>query len=942
MSSSNSQWDNIKEESTSTQQSLNSNLPKKSILKNSIINDGDIVSNDSQSRAVQQSAVPSHFDQNDSHDLTSITQTLLDKSNRTVSFAPDVTLHSFDFVVNKNTNNNNVTSLATTKNNPNLVTPIKIKPALHRSVQEKDDDSMTMELTNPINVPDNNYNNNTNDGKNKTTVDTIEREEKMSPIPLSINIVDDNFENKNDSTMELTEVFNSKIISNTNNNKEDNNNSSNNNNNPDTMDFTQIPFIHGASDTENMDLTQISKHVPNKFLETDENSMDFTQTYKNNMNKPSTETSSNLIIGNQNEKRDFTQINLKENNQEKQEDTETEMQLTQPYYSNLNELNINNFNDNKQDLTEHEMEFTQIRLRDNNNHNNNESEGDSEMDLTNISSHFSYNKNDDKINNKNIITNTATNNDVYSISSKRSRENDNEENQTYTPKKSSHDNSNLVSNAEQMSPIKFNELNTNNYIDNNDSASKHYSLVKFLTDIESNFIQAINAMKVSPQPVSLNVTENKTMDLTHNKLSAVLSLYSDIPWLQMITFMAKELIIMNEKSQHVISNLQIQISNSKTPPLLLKRYYDSTDNERKSIKEQLGVIKLYSSLEAKKSWYKWQLSNLENVKIILKENLSLLKLKSSKLNQKLNQFEHLYNQIITLRESLKNDIITHKNSIDINLKEVSLDNKIKLAKLKRYMEVHKANVKELPTVINKKKQLSTDILKLNETLNKLKRKYQNTNVDEYQKEQLSNFKLRDKLNLWGNLTGIHFVKIANDAIILKIPFLPMEISLEIQLKNDFKTFISSIPNHIKDNSVRVFFLTQFQNKYDHQQLMMNIIHSILLDIKMLFPVLQHFYLLQGIFTTHLKKHDDKNNEYLIELKQMHFESNQLILYHIPLLDFKSFVCGNSENLSVYVSPPDKETMNINELMTLFTTKTRHVIPLLNKNRITLIPDTIPF
>lgn len=169
----------------------------------------------------------------------------------------------------------------------------------------------------------------------------------------------------------------------------------------------------------------------------------------------------------------------------------------------------------------------------------------------------------------------------------------------------------------------------------------------------------------------------------------------------------------------------------------------------------------------------------------------------------------------------------------------------------------------------------------------------------------------------------------------------MKINLEIQLKDNCGTFISNISKFIEDKFVRILLVTHFKNKYDLQQPVVNILDSVLTDIKMLFPVIQEFFFLQKIFVTHLKKHTNKTNKYLIELKQVHFESDLLILYQIPLSEFKSYICGISDHLNIYVSSQGKNTIDLNELKTLFSIKTQHVIPLLNKKGIKLMQDTTP-
>lgn len=927
-------------EATSTQKDVLSH-PKRSILKSSLLQNIDAHPDESQSQT-QSQLIPTIADE----DLTSNLQTL-DKSNRRVSFAPDVTMHSFDFVV------------SSTQNQPSNVTHAKPIKKVLENTQEEDDNTGSMELTGLVHVIPVKYNNvisgeQTQEGSTDMSLDTIQKEEKMSPIPLSINM--DDFDAKSDSNMELTGTFNQ---------------TSNRNSN--TMNFTKISFTADdrniTNDTDDMDLTDTPKvkaltktTQPTAEIQ-DDNEMDLTEVKisspsnqrRHKMLPPPVKLNSHIISRTINsdesdEEMDLTQIRKVpvHNHDENQE--ETGMDLTEVHKNILNtadgKINISHeaedtgmdftqiHNNNNPDkfIEDNGMDFTQIH---NSAMTNAENSLRTEMELTKIQPHMKTiettnsqsNATDDTMDLTNVIsqpTNRTTN-----IDSKRTRVTyDNAELQSKN--KISRTLSTTISEAERMSPIKLDELD-NLEIDHD---SKIYSLDKFLNDIQSNFLQEIEVLKVSPKPTPISLKEQVSID--NNKLHSLTSLYSDIPWLQMVTFMSKELIMMNDKSQHVFDDLQKQIVTSNSPPALFKQYYNSNNIGKKTINEQLNIVKLYSFLEAKKTWYKWQLSNLENVKVILNENLAMLHERKSNIDKKLKQQEDLNKKVKALKESIKQDILTFRNSVNVNLKEASLDNKIKLAKLKRYLEIQKTNIKELPSLKKNRDQLIKNVSNVKRTVTNLQNLNQDVAVNLLKKDKTLHAIIKNKLKSLESITGIYFTCFSNDIIKLQIPILATKLTFEIHLNETCGDFIIRTLSTVNDTFANLIFADYFKNNYNPKTPIIEVMNVLLTGIRNILPVIRQFKLIQRIFVTHIRQATDSENEYFIELKQQDFTTGELVMYHIPLLSFKSFVDGSDDNLVVNASIINGSTVcDRSKLETLFISKTRHIIPLFNKKHVTV-------
>lgn len=923
-------------DATSTQKT-ESFVPKRSILKSSLSQNIDAQPDASLSLVQTQSQQTATVAD---EELTSNSQ-VLDRLNRRVSFAPDVTLHSFDFVV------------SSTQNAPSkLINANPVNQPLPNSLDKKEDDSGSMELTGPIQMTPVRPNNTILSGQiheeyEEMTPDPIQREEKMSPIPLTVNM--DDFDSRNDSAMELTGTFNQ------NNDKSEN-----------TIQFTKIPFTaddnNVVTSNQDMDLTEIRNDNHNVkgtiplTKNQEDNDMDFTEvkitlpkerTSKKNLlplnNKYGSATENHNNYEENEEEMEFTQIK-KQPNKMFVNDEETGMDFTKIHNNTVSTKDdiSNHMNRHSIDYKPTEetgMDFTQINKIPT---VNEESDYENEMDLTNIQQSVQTsatgkshsNNEDDSMEFTNVISQPISSNEKPD--SKRTRViYDKAELQSNV--KIPRTRTTTISEAERMSPIKLDELNDHPIF----QGSKTYSLGKFLEDIQSDFLQEIEDLKVPLNPISIPFKEQHHLSDANDKLQLLISLYSDIPWLQMVTFMSKELIMMNDKSQHVFDDLQTQIAASHSPPLLFKHYYSVTDIEKEKINEQLYVVKQYSYLEAKKTWYKWQLSNLDNIKIILNENLSILQARKINIDKKLSQQQKLNSEMIALKESIKQDVITFKNSVNINLKEVSLDNKIKLAKLKRYLEVQKANINELPTLKRNRNQLISDARKLKQALISLQGRYQDVDKNLLTKYRSSHLIIKDKLKSLENITGIHFKSFSNNLICFQMPLLSSDLILEFNLNATCGDFMTYTLNSIQDTFTNLLFADHFKKNYNPKTPIREVIAILLTSIRNILPVIRQFKLLQRIFVTHIRQVAGSEHEYLIELKQANFISGHSVIYQIPLLSFKSFMDGSKDNLVVHASIPNGQVeADTNELVIFFTSKTRHIIPPLNKKHVTVIDGTI--
>lgn len=1016
MSQRESEQSHVFSQDDDTNTSIKMGQPKRSILKQPTlsqlmdsqslaenIKNGNVHNPDDSLKEIGSSKMEHSVDDNNT---TSRIHTL-NKTNRRVSFAPDVTLHSFDFIVSSTQNNNTNTKTS------NTLPPV-IKPQLynqnHQITHNEEDLSTSMELTEPINITKNNDKIQVvNEDKEDMSINDIGREEKMSPIPLSINSEEMDM---NDSTMELTETV--KPIQSSNTQEVDYNDSAMELTGPikpissivkkttdkvidhdqTDMDFTQIRFNQSNNnandivDNEDMDFTQVRprKIRPGK----DDKKMDFTQTrspsvHDNNTNTDIdlTKIKPHLLINkeagidlpeikvhhdntqhNNTEEMDFTQIRpqlstrvntenmdltqVKPHTTSKVEDemdlTEVKLPISTYVIHNDTDMDLTQTKSHpikkKEDITDTAMDLSQVKPRitenvrtnekDSTTIDRNEDNNDDSMELTNVISTHGLNTTQDEISSKRKFASTSMGKE--------------EENQRYNQNKAQSLQNPVVSDAERMSPIRYEEFNDNNIVDQAPPSVDHISLTKFLNDIQSNFVQETNNLKRDVNPISIQSTlSSNTIDVT-KKAQLFTALYSDIPWFQMNTFMCKELITMSNKSQQVFDDLKRQISNSSIPtPLLIQEYYNSSTSKKEEINKNLRVLKSYSYLEARKTWYKWQLSNLDNVKLILNENLDLLKERQKNIHGKITKIKDVDRDTQALKASIKQDILKCKHRLKLNdNNELSLDNKIKLAKMKKYMELQKVNLKELPGLMKTKDELTRKVAEMKENLTQLQESAEHINATMLKRNQITHNKLQNKLVLLQNITSVKFIKVTEDTVTFSIPMFP-PLVFSIKLTETCGEFISKTLENLTDPFSKIIFENYFKTNYNPKTLVKEVMTPLIIGIRDLVPVIRQFSLLRTIFITHIRNvSEDGECVQVIELKQYDWSTETTVRYHIPIMSFKQFIESTSEHILIIKAFVEigKQSLSTSELEAMFSIQTRHVIPVLKKDNIKVVLNSV--
>lgn len=954
--------------------------------------------------------------------------------NRRVSFAPDVTLHSFNFVgKEKNEIENESMDLtepmevsSTTPNNINL-NASNVNSSSNIIVSSQNNESEEMDFT--------------------------ERQEKLSPILLPI--LDNNNDDDKESTMELTETnFESK------NNKEDlnrleitqsysNNGDPPNNTLPPVGDIqnNKIPLIQDSNEDE-MELTEINPFdaekvpVPNEGTKyespqmQEQQSMDFTQVHNNPLNENRTEQkNTNSQVENnedtkensfeaQEQSMELTQLQKTEtsNNDTNADSISNDNQIslteikTQPVKNtHLTTLNITNHNENIENdmIADEQMELTQVipkSVQENKPvpHNtsmfiqtkNTNNVDEETMQFTQVQkqdgilkpySMFAHDFSKAKINEKS----STKSNDIVSRSRKDSLQNltnnieddinnQMELTQIYSAKRTLDDNemelteiqsvkralnddatmyrtpekklkitqeetSDMdLTQAEKMSPIKIeqfennydtnnennsNDTNKNNSndidqnddtnieSDNNDIKTNKNSPIILLNDFIEEIGFLTNQSILQPQPKKIQFPSIRMSNQKKGKIFDLYNcFYGELPFLQMSAFSCMEILKTNDESRRSFQDLQRQISSSSFPPLLLKEYSTSDNDIKISMIEQLKLVKSYSMLMAKKSLYKWQLSHFDNIEKVLSENLNVLNTINDELVNKYNEIKEIYNKINEIKKSLKDEINALQNKPEEVTIARSVEKKIKLQILRRYLQIKNLKSSELSQLSGQRKKIELDIEMLTSRLAlNGKKSRQFKDIDD---------SVCDKLHFYRNISGLKLNKVNGSIICVGLSSMS-HISFNIDLTETCEQFSSRIRKSTFDcDLVKILLQEIIDKNYNPTLLIKNVITYLLHDLIGMEPILDCYYILQLLFVTRITKENE------IEFDHYQFDSEIAVTFSLSLLNLKNLVNGKSTEISATVNNGSNVSQSI--LQEQFTTKCQNLLPNLKGIKISII------
>lgn len=418
------------------------------------------------------------------------------------------------------------------------------------------------------------------------------------------------------------------------------------------------------------------------------------------------------------------------------------------------------------------------------------------------------------------------------------------------------------------------------------------------------------------------------------------ALYLDTPVLEMNAFICKELLRRIRQSKKQFDDLDEQVSSAQSPPLLFTEYFSSSLDLRQLMNQQLQLVKSYSKLEAKKSWYEWRTRHLNGIKTVLTENLNLLEEDRTKVKRSMSKVQDIKAKAESLRNSIRREINALKESTTEDYQEEpGLNERVKLEALKQSLALYSVEVNDLQDVKQKNKQLKEEIDRKKNQLFDLKKQL-TTSSQNYNKRlkrrKFTEYDLarcRSKLRMLGLISGVEFVRYQHSELTICFPYInsSLQISINISDLNSGDLYSYKV---IKPSETAIFFDHCYRNALRNHPEMptRQRLSLVALGAKSSIPVIKELSILRLLFPVQILH---RNGEATLEIKDYDLKSRTKAIYDVDLKEFLEGVIENERKITLKASVIERGRLPASSIPTAFLKKVTKILPWFNESKVTI-------
>lgn len=491
---------------------------------------------------------------------------------------------------------------------------------------------------------------------------------------------------------------------------------------------------------------------------------------------------------------------------------------------------------------------------------------------------------------------------------------------------------------ERMSPIKLKTVDSGIIIPSKPKTQVSYSLDEFLDQTGVTFIIDTNLIEQRSTSITFDMTAlEKIKKFRINHVYS--TLYVQVPILEMNAFICKELLRRISQSKTQFEDLNKQISSSVPPPLLFNEYFNSSEEVKPLMDQQIHLVKSYSKCQAKKLWYEWRIQHLSGIKTVLLENLQTLEESCDKLNEKLLQIQDIKFRAEQLRDSIRREIKLLKElPPDIYKMKANLTDKVKVESLRQELKSSMVAIGDSNSLVNKIHSIEERISEVKVKLVKIKKEMKEMHQNISHKSQHPVYsqyhvsKLRSILEVLGIMSGVQFVKLHKSDLTIKFDALkpPIEVTVRLGATEANLNSLLTIEGYYKTDGVFKYlfnFLIDSSKYVDSKDSLVVIINCIRESI----PVIKQYTLLKMLFPVQLVEKDDSRYVSL-QIEDCDIKSNNIVQYELLLQDLITAVVDIRSKvfLKAYVRRTQKTSFS--NLSARFLRKASKVLPWISQDR----------
>ena len=464
--------------------------------------------------------------------------------------------------------------------------------------------------------------------------------------------------------------------------------------------------------------------------------------------------------------------------------------------------------------------------------------------------------------------------------------------------------------------------------------TRDYTLREFINEVGVGFLDTklIDHLdkKVDFPLNSFNLVENQRID---NIFS---SYYIDIPILEVEAFRCKELWRSINESKNKFKDFEAQIDQSH-PPLLLQEYFSSNEKMKQLMRDQLQLVKGYSKLEAAMEWYEWRKKQLNGLELILAENLTILKGEYEKLNEEVEKVNSIRGKIRKLNTAIKEEIKSLKDSPSDSYKP-TLMNTIKIEAFKQELMKHSISLsssndftQEMHSIKLAIAEKSNDLLTLRNEIASIDKKIEKRKL--FTRFDLP--KLRDTLKILESLTGVRFLKFSKATLsieFLQLDDLRVDIDLATFKNNPLKSMKVTNDGNKDHVSYHLFIMLLRNVDAEHQE---NLLSNLFLAMKKWRPLLKYIKLLKLLFPVNIIQTEGR--EAILQFKDYDRRNKTAVFYGISFVSFAQGVFSESGQIpmKVHITTHQDYSPSREVLSDRIIHKISGILPSFTKSRIHL-------
>ncbi|GAV50911.1 hypothetical protein ZYGR_0AD00940 [Zygosaccharomyces rouxii] len=449
-----------------------------------------------------------------------------------------------------------------------------------------------------------------------------------------------------------------------------------------------------------------------------------------------------------------------------------------------------------------------------------------------------------------------------------------------------------------------------------------YSLKKFLDAVGVSFLIDTNFIK-SQEAVEFPLTKLPVSLHSHQILS---KLYVDMPVLEMNEFVCRELWRRVDQSSVQFQDLENQISSS-VPPLLFREYFQSSEDMRRLMNQQLQLVKSFAKLESRKAWYDWRIQHFKGLQDVLLENLGLLQEEKTKLDKDLQRAQKNKEETFSLLQVLRKEVeLVRDLPSQVYKKESKLADKLQLEKFRQELKAHKIAFNDSQNLRLQRRSLVAEIESKCKELGELKGKLHQ--LQQKNKTQVTDYdmtKLRRKLEFLSVLSGIQFKGINNSQLLVKC-FDLIELSIDLSLSQSAPQKACSLLNNTEPfyNELLEYVISQLQTST-------NFLTDLFLQLRKLIPLIKTYFFLKHLFPLTIST---ANRTTTIQLMDYDIRTDVKYVYKLSMQELITAVLDENStvSLSVELAQKNKE-IPLDVISARFVSKTGRILSWANLKRI---------